>query len=283
MLGSGGCDRVDGAKDRLARGYTRTSALYDDLVGPGYLAAIRRLLPFVRVGPLPAILDVGCGTGINLFEAARWFAPAGLLVGIDISPGMVAVATAKARQLGIPARILLGDAERLPFPDDTFDLVICNSVFHWFQDRPGAMREMARVLKPGGCLALIAATAPGFREWFLLMDAVVRATLGPDRAAPIPELPTPEELAALMQGAGLTIAGMQNLIQRHLVTNPLTFVQLMSVMAPTWSGDLSDREVAALQAAAARLMAAGWPGGFPVTWSALEAIAVKAPRSHPGA
>ena len=266
---------MEGVKDRLARGYSRTSALYDGLAGFGYLAAIRRLLPFVRLGPRPNILDVGCGTGLNLLEAARRFAPTGLLVGIDISPGMVALATAKARRLGAPARIILGDAERLPFPDATFDLVICNSVFHWFQDRPGTMRQMARVLKPGGYLVLIAATAPGFREWFLLIDAVIRAILGPERAAPVPELPTPEEVASFMEAAGLAVLRFENHIQRHLVTEPVSFVQLMSVIAPTWSGDLTDAEVAALQAAAVRLMAAGWPGGFPVTWSALEAIAIK--------
>ncbi|BAD41531.1 class I SAM-dependent methyltransferase [Symbiobacterium thermophilum] len=266
---------MDGEKARLAMGYSRTSALYDLLAGHGYLAAIRRLLPLVRVRHRPAILDVGCGTGLNLFEAARWFAPTGPLVGIDLSPGMVAVAAAKARQLGIPATILLGDAERLPLPDASFDLVLCNSVFHWFRDRPAAMREMARVLKPGGQLALITATAPGFREWFLLIDAVIRVVLGPDRAPPIPELPTAEEVAALMQAAGLAVERLQNRIQRDLIVQPLPFVQLMSVIAPTWPGDLSDAEVARVQQAAAQLMAVAWPQGFPFTWSAVEALATK--------
>lgn len=256
-------------------GYSRTSFLYDLLAGHGYLAAIRRLLPWVRVGPRPAILDVGCGTGLNLFEAARWFAPTGPLVGIDISPGMVAVAAAKARQLGIPATILLGDAERLPFPDGVFDLVICNSVFHWFRDRPAAMRGLARVLKPGGQLALITATAPGFREWFLLIDAVIRAVLGPHRAPPMPELPTPAELAVLIREAGLAVERMENRIQRDLITQPVPFVQIMSVIAPTWSGDLTEAEVRRVQTAAAQLMAMAWPEGFPFTWSAVEALARK--------
>lgn len=266
---------MDGEKARLAMGYSRTSALYDLLAGQSYLAAIRRVLPYVRVGPRPAILDVGCGTGLNLFEAARWFAPTGPLVGIDISPGMVAVATAKARQLGIPATILLGDAEQLPFPDAAFDLVICNSVFHWFRDRPSAMRGLARVLKPGGQLVLITATAPGFREWFLLIDAVIRAVLGPDRAPPIPELPTPGELAGLMQQAGFVVERLQNRIQREQITEPVPFVQLMSVIAPTWPGDLTEAEVSRVQSAAAQLMAMAWPTGFPFTWSAVEAVATK--------
>lgn len=276
MLGSRGCNaKVDGEKDRLAKGYSRTAALYDEMAGHGYLMGIRRLLPLVKPGPNPAILDVGCGTGLNLFEAARWFGPAGLLVGVDLSPGMVAVAAAKARHLGLPAYILQGDAEQLPFPDGSFDLILCNSVFHWFRNRPAAMCEMARVLKPGGYLALIAATAPGFREWFLLIDQVIRATLGPSHASPIPELPTAGEVAGLIQSAGLAVQHVQNLIQRTPVLEPMPFVQLMSVIAPTWSGELPDEVVARLQLAAARVMSIGWPGGFTVTWSAVEAVARK--------
>lgn len=133
MLVGRGCLRdVETVKVRLARGYSQSAPRYDALAGHLYLTGIRRLLPRVRVAPGPAVLDVGCGTGVNLLEAARQFAPTSLLCGIDISPGMVEVARAKAGALGLPADIRVGDAEQLPFPDTTFDLVICNSVLHWF-------------------------------------------------------------------------------------------------------------------------------------------------------
>ena len=133
MLANRGCvSDVEAVKERLARGYSQSAPRYDALAGHLYLTGIRRLLPRVRIAPGAAILDVGCGTGVNLLEAARWFAPTGKLCGIDISPGMVAVAQSKAGLLGLPAQFRVGDAERLPYSDAEFDLVICNSVLQWF-------------------------------------------------------------------------------------------------------------------------------------------------------
>ncbi len=141
MVTGRGCQSdVEAAKWRLSQGYSRSSPLYDALAGHLYLSSIRKLLPRVVLPPIPAILDVGCGTGINLLEAARWFSPTRLLCGIDISPGMVEVASRKAAALGLNAGFAVGDAEHLPYPDNTFDLVICNSVLHWFDpviDRRG--------------------------------------------------------------------------------------------------------------------------------------------------
>lgn len=240
-----------------------------------YLAGIQRLLPFVRVPPMPAILDVGCGTGLNLIEAARRFRPARLLAGIDISPGMVARAQAKTAALGLPAQIIQGDAEQLPYPSGLFDLVICNSVFHWFKDRPRAMREMARVLRPGGQLVLITATAPGFGEWFGLIDALGRYTLGDAYAPSVPDLPTGTEVGGYMALAGLVVKRIRNPVSHMPVLDPASFVQVMSVIAPQWAADLPDEAIARLQQIAVGLMRTGWPTGFPVTWSAVEAIGVK--------
>jgi ubiquinone/menaquinone biosynthesis C-methylase UbiE len=275
VVGRGCQTHVEAVKSRLARGYSRSAPLYDEVAGRMYLAGIQRLLPFVGVPPMPAILDVGCGTGLNLIEAARRFGPARLLAGIDLSPGMVAVARAKAAALGLNAQIIQGDAEQLPYPDGLFDLVICNSVFHWFKDRPKAMREMVRVLRRGGHLALITATAPGYGEWFSLIDSVVCARFG-DRCAPsIPNLPTGLEVGALMSESGLSVGYIQNPIHRMQVTEPASFVQVMSVIAPHWAADLPDHAVAHIQHLATDLMRRGWPAGFPVTWSAVEAIGVK--------
>lgn len=240
-----------------------------------YRAGILRLLPFVRIPPGSAILDVGCGTGLNLVEAARHFSPARLLAGIDISPGMVAVARAKTAALGLPAQIIQGDAEQLPYPDGLFDLVICNSVFHWFKDRPKAMREIARVLRRGGQLALLTATAPGFGEWFSLIDALVRNLLGDAYAPSVPTLPTGAEVGQLMTQSGLLVQRIRNPVFRTPVHDLASFVKVMSVIAPQWAADLPDEVVGRLQHIAVALMRAGWPTGFPVTWSAVETVGVK--------
>ncbi|MFZ5813819.1 MAG: class I SAM-dependent methyltransferase [Bacillota bacterium] len=266
---------MEAVKSRLARGYSRSAPFYDEVAGRMYLASIQRLLTFVRLPPMPAILDVGCGTGLNLVEAARRYGPARLLAGIDISPGMVAVARAKMAALGLPAQIIEGDAERLPYPSHQFDLVICNSVFHWFRDRPAAMQEIARVLRPGGQVALISATAPGFGEWFTLIDALVRSTFGEAYAPTVPDLPTGPEIGMLMHQAGLRVKRFRNPVHRTLVQNPALFVQLMSIIAPHWAADLPESAVVQLQQAAVALIQRGWPAGFPLTWSAVEAIGVK--------
>lgn len=266
---------MDAAKERLAAGYSRSALAYDVLAGHSYLIGLRRLLPLVRIPPGAAILDVGSGTGINLLEAARWFWPARLLCGIDISPGMVQTARAKAALMGIPAQFALGDAEKLPYPDNTFDLVICNSVLHWFRNRPAAVREMARVLRPGGQLVLICAASPGFQEWFTLMDSLM-PLLGRQPISPImPKLPTALELQSLLQGAGLQINLLANPTLRQRIFQPEAFVRYMSTVAPPWAADLSPLEMAAVEQLAAAAVRRAFGGGFSNTWSALEAVATK--------
>jgi ubiquinone/menaquinone biosynthesis C-methylase UbiE len=103
--------------------------------------------------PAPAqILDVGCGTGYLLGRlAAR--APRGrALAGIDVAPAMIEVARSAATDARL--RFVVGTAERLPWPDRAFDLVVSTTSFdHWADQRAG-LAECARVLAPGGCLVL---------------------------------------------------------------------------------------------------------------------------------
>ncbi len=240
-----------------------------------YARGIRRLLPHLRVPPLAAVLDVGCGTGVNMVEAARWFGPLRLLCGIDISPGMAEVARTKMRALGIPAQIAVGDAEQLPYPDGIFDLVICNSVLHWVRNRQTALQEMRRVLRPGGQLALICASRPGFGEWFGLIDTVLRMVAGPNAPVSRPDLPTALEVAALLQSAGFAIEHLANPVSVQHVTDAEGFVRLMSTVAPNWSADLPPQVQAAAEQLTVGLIRAGWPAGFPCTWSATEAIATR--------
>jgi ubiquinone/menaquinone biosynthesis C-methylase UbiE len=276
MVGDRGClSNVEAVKSRLARGYSRTAREYDALAGPLYLTGIQRLLPRLRVPPMAAILDVGTGTGVNLLEAARWFAPARLLCGIDLSPGMVEIATAKAIRLGVPAQFTTGDAEKLPYPDQLFDLVICNSVLHWFHDRAAALREMHRVLRPGGQVALVCAAAPGFREWFAIMDEVSRLINGGTTPSLAPNLPTSAEVAAGLRQAGFVIEHLAHPVRRQWITHAESFVRLMSTVAPAWIADLPASLQPAFEQAVAQYLRTRWPAGFPLTWSAVEAVATR--------
>jgi SAM-dependent methyltransferase len=103
------------------------------------------------IHPEEAVLDIGCGTGLDAFVAAKLAGPRGRVVGIDITPGMVAKAREHLRQLPMPQLAFqVGEAEALPFPDRDFDAVISNGVLNLTLDKEKAVKEIYRVLKPGG-------------------------------------------------------------------------------------------------------------------------------------
>jgi ubiquinone/menaquinone biosynthesis C-methylase UbiE len=96
------------------------------------------------------LLDVGCGTGAAVREAALVVREA---VGIDLSGEMIREAERLAEDLA-NIRFLVGDSEGLPFEDGEFTALLCSNSFHHYPDPAMAVREMARVLEPGGRLVL---------------------------------------------------------------------------------------------------------------------------------
>ena len=96
-------------------------------------------------------LDVGCGDGTLACAAARRGAE---VTGVDPDPAMLAVARMRAKQVGVEATFVEGRIERLPFPGAAFDVVTAITVLCFVSDAAGAMREMARMLRPGGCLVI---------------------------------------------------------------------------------------------------------------------------------
>lgn len=100
--------------------------------------------------PVPSVLDVGCGTGM-LSERLLGAFPSCRLTGVDLSPAMVE--RARVRLAG-RAEVREADAERLPFHDGAFDLVVCNDSFHHYPDPDRAVFQMWRVLRKGGALVL---------------------------------------------------------------------------------------------------------------------------------
>jgi len=109
-------------------------------------------------GPPGAILDLGTGTGTLALEAARRWPAA--VTGIDASRGMILAARGRARE-DLPAsdaaRISfdIADAGHLPYPDESFDLVVSSFVLQLVQNRLAVLREAHRVLRPGGVLAFV--------------------------------------------------------------------------------------------------------------------------------
>jgi SAM-dependent methyltransferase len=127
---------------------------------PGIPLAIRER--FVGVGnpfalgsirPGEAVLDLGCGAGFDAFVAAQLVGPAGRVVGIDLSPEMLAMAEAGLREAKSPQiEFQVAQVEVLPFPDASFDVALSNGVLNLIPDKAAALREIFRVLRPGGRL-----------------------------------------------------------------------------------------------------------------------------------
>lgn len=111
--------------------------------------------PFT-LGPLAPgenVVDVGCGAGIDSLIAARMVAPGGRVIGVDMTPAMLTKACHAAAESGLRnVEFHAGQAEALPVADQSADVVISNGVLNLLPDKPAALAEMARVLKPGGRL-----------------------------------------------------------------------------------------------------------------------------------
>jgi ubiquinone/menaquinone biosynthesis C-methylase UbiE len=97
------------------------------------------------------VLEVGVGTGLNF----RHYEKVTELIGIDPDPGLLARARRRARDLRFPVHLEAGDAQALPFPDASFDTVVATLVFCTVPDALKGLREMRRVLRPGGRVYLL--------------------------------------------------------------------------------------------------------------------------------
>ena len=104
-----------------------------------------------RLQPGEDVLDLGCGAGTDTLVAAQMVAPSGHVTGIDMTPEMLEKARRAAAAMGLAnVQFVQGEAERLPFEDATFDVVISNGVIDLIPDKDAVFSELFRVLRPGG-------------------------------------------------------------------------------------------------------------------------------------
>ena len=144
-----------------ATGYS--SDLTGMLLGPSYhpggTRLTRRLLDSVGLQPGERLADVACGVGTTSLFAAQEYGA--LVDGVDLSASNVALATGAADAAGIRdrARFHHGDAEALPLGDGGWDVIVCECALCTFPDKPTAIAEMTRVLRPGGRIGISDVTA----------------------------------------------------------------------------------------------------------------------------
>ncbi len=109
--------------------------------------------PFIlgRLAPGERVLDLGCGAGTDTLVAAQMVGPDGHVTGIDMTPEMLSRARAASLEIGVAnVEFVESEAERLPFPDGSFDVVISNGVIDLIPDKDAVFSELHRVLQPGG-------------------------------------------------------------------------------------------------------------------------------------
>ena len=165
--------------------------------------------------PGERVLDVACGTGIVARIAAARVGPTGSVVGVDLNPGMLSVARSVVStdsRSGGPLQWQEASADKLPFPDGSFDVVYCQLGLQFFADRSAALREMRRVLGAEGRLALMVwrgiNESPGFAVLTEALERHVSQAAATIMRAPF-GLSNADELAALVRAAGFQGVAIQ--------------------------------------------------------------------------
>jgi len=147
---SGGCCV---SVDSKLMGYTAEELA--KVAGADYGLGCGNPLSFANLKAGEVVVDLGSGAGIDVFLAASQVGPTGVSIGVDMTPEMIHKARSNATEKGFTnAKFRLGEIEHLPVADNQADVVISNCVINLSPDKPQVMREIYRVLRPGGRLAI---------------------------------------------------------------------------------------------------------------------------------
>jgi ubiquinone/menaquinone biosynthesis C-methylase UbiE len=164
-------------------GWDLAATAYESLWQAQLAEAQAALLALASPAVGEQVLDIACGTGLVSFEAARAVGPSGHVLGIDLSERMVEAAERRARDARLSnCHFSRMDAETLALPDASFDVVLCALGLMYMPDPERALREMSRVLRPGGRVSLAVwgeRANCGWSALFPIVDAEVASEVCP--------------------------------------------------------------------------------------------------------
>jgi ubiquinone/menaquinone biosynthesis C-methylase UbiE len=187
------------------------------------------------------VLDAACGTGIVTRVAAQRFRNLTRIVGVDLNPGMLDVARSHTPTTGVPVEWQQGDLRALPFPENSFEVVLCQQGLQFVPDPGAALREMRRVLVPGGRLAFtVFSEVPVY--YAVLADALARHVSAAAATSCLSRYTLQEAttLQRLVDAAGFGAITLRVLeVQRRMPASAASVVEAMARppmpgMSPPW-------------------------------------------------
>ena len=191
---------------QLQEYFDRLAPTWDKELTPAGLKCLGNIVKELRIKPGYHVLDIGSGTGVLLPFLITELGDAGRVLALDFSADMLAQARAKS----FPSTVAFAQADviAIPVTDDSMDLAICNSAFPHFHDKVKALKEIARVLKDSGRLAICHTMG---RQLLNRLHQSVGGVIANDL------LPEESQLRELMKQAGLNIVSFYDSPERYLV------------------------------------------------------------------
>lgn len=208
---------------------TNPALAYHEYLGPAIFVPMTRVtLGAAKPKQGERVLDVACGTGIVTMQLPPLVGGTGKVVGLDINPAMLAVASAQTAPEGPQIEWVQASGEATGLPDASFDLVLCQHGLQFFPDREAGAREMRRVLDTGG-RAVVACWQNLDRQTFFatLMRSIARhLNVTEARAAAPFTLGDADVLKSLLDGAGFERVEMQTHTIHTRFPQPEKFVRM---------------------------------------------------------
>ena len=211
---------------------------------PAFITTYQEIVALAALRGGERALDVACGTGGVTRRVAHVVGTTGKVVGVDVNEAMLSMArTVPQRPDGPPIEWHHSDAAALPFPDAAFDVVFCQYGLEFFANRAAGLREMARVLVPGGRLVLRVWRALERQPFYVALIEALERHVRTGVAAPIRAaftLADAAELRALVAGAGFRV------VHIRITTNPIRYPSLEAYVLGYLSATPIARDIAAM-------------------------------------